>query len=219
MTNTTDLPAGGDKPKPSPPQKPKRKKTPAKRSKPPVVLTGRDVPKNTKRGRPPLYTPELAERFCRELASGRMQADICRDEGMPSGTVLWEWRARYPSFAADYARAKLQQCEALAAQTLKEADDILLGLEEKTIEDPSGGVTTVRTKSDLYNRARLRVDTRKWLLSKMFPRDYGDLVGQRENGPAPSEIIYRWREPGEDLEVGADHGGAPEAGEPGTGEG
>jgi hypothetical protein len=36
---------------------------------------------------------------------------------------------------------------------------------------------------DAINRARLRVDTRKWLMSKMTPMKYGDVIKQVHQGP------------------------------------
>src|SRR4051812_28489208 len=39
-------------------------------------------------GRPTRYSAELAERLCRELATGRTMSDVCRDPGMPADRTV-----------------------------------------------------------------------------------------------------------------------------------
>jgi len=70
-------------------------------------------------------------------------------------------------FAKQYARAKDIQLERMA-------DDIV------TIADSA--------ESDDHQVARLRVDTRKWLLSKLVPKKYGDRVEQFISGPDGAPI-------------------------------
>jgi hypothetical protein len=50
--------------------------------------------------------------------------------------------------------------------------------EADVLEDEDGNITT---NHNVINRARLRVDSRKWLMSKMFPKKYGDRVQQDVN--------------------------------------
>jgi hypothetical protein len=67
-----------------------------------------------------------------------------------------------------YARATELRAEKMAEETLAicdaTADDIII--------DPETGREIVNHNA--INRDRLRVDTRKWLMSKMFPKKYGD---------------------------------------------
>lgn len=74
-----------------------------------------------------------------------------------------------PASAERYARAKEAQLEALADEMVAIADDST----GDTYEDGDGGI---RIAPDVVQRARLRVDTRKWLLSKLAPKRYGDKV-------------------------------------------
>lgn len=106
-----------------------------------------------RRGRPTDYTQALAEEICRRMALGESLRSICRDEEMPAESTVRMWAvADRSGFHAHYARARVSQMEALSEDLLEIADD-------KT-EDPQ--------------RARLRVDTRKWLMSKIAPKVYGD---------------------------------------------
>ena len=72
----------------------------------------------------------------------------------------------------------------LADEILAISDD---GLND-TYTDDDGNV---RTATDVVARSRLRVDSRKWMLSKMLPKVYGDKLthqGDAENPIAISRI-------------------------------
>ncbi len=43
---------------------------------------------------------------------------------------------------------------------------------------------------EVTNRSRLRVDTRKWLMSKMKPKKYGDKIDHTTNGKDLPSPIY-----------------------------
>ena len=122
-------------------------------------------------GRPSLYTPELANEICERLVNEPL-AQICRDEHIPlKGTVLnWVDQDR-EGFADRYARARSAQIEAMAHEILTIADDSSADVVTRYNEkgDPYEAVD-----QDHINRSRLRVDTRKWLLSRLRPRVYGD---------------------------------------------
>ena len=86
-----------------------------------------------------------------------------------------------------YAKAKSQQMEFMADEIIEIADDG----KNDTYIDPDG---LTKTNTDVIQRSRLRVDTRKWLMAKLKPRKYGDglalLGGGGENG-TPEEIAER----------------------------
>lgn len=66
-----------------------------------------------------------------------------------------------------YAKAKQNQVETLIDQCLQIADDSGF---DATINDQG----KVVCNSEAINRARLRIDTRKFLAQKLAPRIYGD---------------------------------------------
>lgn len=132
-------------------------------------------------GRPSDYTPELADEICTRLANGESLRAICasdRDDWMPSiGTIL-RWVSEKPEFREQYARAREVQAET-------HADDIV------TIADgPAEGDDSVKTARD-----RLRVDSRKWVASKLLPKKYGDKLQQEVSGPDGGAIAVTWLKP------------------------
>ena len=109
------------------------------------------------KGRPTFYTPVLGEAICELLAEGTTLNVICKRDDIPvaeSTVRSWAINAEHP-FSAKYARAR-------EVGYHKMADDAL----DDAAETATGQVA----------RDRLRVEYRKWLLSKALPKVYGDKV-------------------------------------------
>ena len=125
-------------------------------------------PKARRRGRPTIYTPELVTDICVRLAGGESLRAICRDGSMPAESTVRGWvKDDREGFPAQYARARDIGLDAMADELLAIADD---GSND-TYKTDDGKVIV---DHDHIQRSRLRVDTRKWLLSKMAPKRYGD---------------------------------------------
>ena len=113
----------------------------------------------TAKGRPTAYTPELGGKICELLAEGMTLNAICNRDDIPvaeSTVRSWAINAEHP-FSANYARAREVGCH-------KMGDDIM------DIADAS------ETDPGQVARDRLRVETRKWKLSKALPKVYGDKI-------------------------------------------
>ena len=76
--------------------------------------------------------------------------------------------------ANNYARAKEIDAERFADEILEIAD----GSDNDYVNTEEG----VKFQSEHVQRAKLRVDTRKWLLSKRLPKKYGDKVDVTTGG-------------------------------------
>ena len=119
-------------------------------------------------GRPSIFTAELAESICRELAEGRSLKQIQHDDGMPSMTTVMRWLEAKPEFRDQYARARERQAHHYAAEIVEIAD---------TEEDPA--------------KARVRIDARKWVASKLLPKAYGERVEQHLTGDLTINVLPR----------------------------
>jgi hypothetical protein len=127
-------------------------------------------PAKKKVGRPRVYTKALAAEICKRLASGETLRAICRDEGMPSRPTVHGWIIDdVQGFSAQYTRARELGYDEMADETITIADTPTEGVR---IEKDGDGTKEVR--EDMLGHRKLRVDTRKWLLSKLAPRKYGD---------------------------------------------
>lgn len=120
-------------------------------------------------GRPTKYNLVLAEKICGDISSSESSlGDICRsNQDYPDVATVYRWRYSHPEFCANYVRAKQQQAEFLA----ESIDSI--ALEKHFYIDADGNQ---RIDSGFVADKRLRIDTRKWIASKLLPKVYGDKV-------------------------------------------
>jgi hypothetical protein len=137
-----------------------------------------------------LYSQAIGDEICHRLAAGESLRSICRSEGMPGFATITAWGldTQHP-FAAQFAHARNIGWRHLAEEILEISDDSSRDYVER--EGADGEI--VRTVDhDHIARARLRVDTRKWLLARMLPKVYGDrvvneIVGQGD-GPVKVDV-------------------------------
>jgi hypothetical protein len=140
-----------------------------------------------KMGRPTIYSQDVADIICAALAEGRSLRSICEHEEMPCLTTIFNWLRTKPDFLAQYARAKEESADSLADEMLDIADDARNDWMEREGKDERGWVVN----GEHIQRSRVRIDTRKWLASKLKPKKYGDKVTQEISGPDGGPIEGR----------------------------
>lgn len=138
-------------------------------------------------GRPEIYTPELADKVCAQLALGESVRTVCAADGMPSMTTVFKWLREKEEFAKQYARAKEESADAMAEDILDIADDGTNDWMERT--DSEGNNTGWQINGEHIQRSRLRVESRKWLMSKMKPKKYGDKVTHANDPENPITVL------------------------------
>lgn len=164
MNTKTPKPKPKTKPKPKVQAKPKAGKSAPK---PKRVPKPKAEPKP--KGRPSIYTPELGELICRRIASGETVRAIGRDPEMPDESTIRGWALdNKDGFFPQYTRAVQIRAGVWAEEIIEIADD---GSND-TYTDPNTGME--KMNPEVVARSRLRVDTRKWMLSKVLPKVYGD---------------------------------------------
>ena len=103
----------------------------------------------------------------------------CEAVGVPIGSFI-RWTVEDAELAESYTRARETLVERMAAKTLAIADA------------PVGSTEHGTTDSGAVQKQRLQVDTRKWLLSKIAPKKYGDkltLGGDEENPLRVQKVV------------------------------
>lgn len=117
--------------------------------------------------------PQEYEDLLSEIAAGKSLNAWVGEQGFAMSTV-YDWIDADEQRAAKYARARELQGE-------WHAQRILLEAEREPERLPSGAVD-----SGWVADKRLRVDTLKWIASKLAPKRYGDklAIGGDEDAPA-----------------------------------
>lgn len=109
---------------------------------------------NKPTGRPSVYTPELADDICARIEAGESVRAIGRDPDMPDAATIFRWASiDHEGFYEQYVRAK----EIGAENNADEMEELAM-----TMDD--------------VQRAKLVIDTRKWVMSKKLPKKYGDRI-------------------------------------------
>jgi hypothetical protein len=126
------------------------------------------------------YSDELARAICSRLAEGESLRQICASQGMPDSATVLRWLDQHSAFREQYARAREVQAEHWVDEIIEIADDAVNDWEEREKKD---GTTSMAVRHDHISRAKLRIDTRKWLMSRLVPKKYGDtseMAGKEE---------------------------------------
>lgn len=155
--------------------------------------------KKRKPGRPSEFTTAKGDEICEWLAEGKSLRAYCSQAGKPAMSTVLRWVAERPEFQTQYALAKEVQAETLFDEILEIADDPRFDWVERYGRDGQP-----RTEADYehIHRSRLRVDTRKWRVARMFPKKYGDkghltVAGDGEAPLTFAELTRRAHEGGE----------------------
>lgn len=130
------------------------------------------------------YTLELAAEICGRLAGGESLVTICRSDGMPCLKTVYRWVAANDEFRAMYVQGREDQADTLADQIIDIADD---GRRDYGISEDGCPIVD----HDHISRARLRVDARKWVASKLKPKKYGERVSAELTGLDGGPIIIK----------------------------
>lgn len=121
-------------------------------------------------GRPSIYTQAVADDVISRIEKGQSVRFIGDEEGLPCSNTIHEWVKNIPEFAERYARAKESYADSVFEELLEISDDSRNDWIER--ETQKGSFITLNDEA--ISRARLRVDTRKWMLSKLSPKKYGE---------------------------------------------
>jgi len=115
-----------------------------------------------KGGRPTKMTPEVQQEILDKIVEGRSLVKILSSsDKYPEYTNFCKFLDSNEEFRQKYVRAKEDQADYLADDIMDIADDA----------DPEN-----------VQVAKLRVDTRKWIASKLKPKKYGDKMFNEHGG-------------------------------------
>lgn len=136
-------------------------------------------------GRPSKFNKEIADRILALIMDGHSLREICRRPDMPTRSTIHLWVAKdsasmrevngekvsdFDLFSDRYANACKIRAYEMFDEMLEIADD---GTNDWMIRNGEDG-TAYQLNGEALQRSRLRVDTRKWALSKLVPKEFGD---------------------------------------------
>lgn len=119
-------------------------------------------------GRPCDYNEIIAAEICAELSQGKSLRKVCQADHMPAVSTVFLWMRKFPEFSEQYDKAKAECADFYAEEIVDIADD---GTNDwmETLDD-QGAVIGYKLNGEHVQRSRLRVDSRKWIASKLKPK-------------------------------------------------
>jgi hypothetical protein len=127
----------------------------------------------------------VLEEICLRTFDGESMRSICRDPAMPSREKLYKELHENPQFAARYAQAREGLYQSWAEEILEIADD---GTTDYVAKVGRNGHEYMAVDQEHIQRSRLRVDARRWLLSKLMPSTFGDKVNHEHSGEVTQRV-------------------------------
>jgi hypothetical protein len=107
---------------------------------------------------PVTFSMKLMETICARVAQGDNLNQISKEPGFPTEAAVRQWvAADREGCASMYARAREQQMEWWADDIIRIADSAMSDYES-------------------VNAVRVAVDARKWAMSKLAPKRFGDRI-------------------------------------------
>lgn len=126
----------------------------------------------------------IVNTVCERIMEGEAIREIMKDKSLPNFNTLLIWISNDEKKSNQYAKAMEIRSELLFEEMLEIADDgsndhmtITRGNEQYNVEN-----------KEFTSRSRLRVDTRKWYLSKLNPKKFGDKV--EHSGDVNNNVRY-----------------------------
>lgn len=117
-----------------------------------------------------VWTKELIDKLCSELASGKPMYKLAGTQGFPSEHTIYLEMARNEEFAEEIAKARKAQQDYEVDKCIEMADNA--------------------TEAD-WQVVKLRIWARQWRASKLAPKKYGDrqiVQGDKDADPIQTQI-------------------------------
>ena len=105
------------------------------------------------------YTADVGDQICELIAEGWSAVRACANVGVPVRT-FYAWQRQHPEFSAQVSRAREDQADTFADQ-----------------------MCDIAEFDEDVQRAKLKIDARKWVASRMKPKSWGDRQQLEHSGP------------------------------------
>jgi len=110
---------------------------------------------------------ELINIICEKISDGMALRNVLKNKDLPDAVTFYSWIDEDKDKLKQYVRATELRSEAIFEDILDIADK-----QDKDVYINNEGIEVV--DNNVIQRSRLMVDARKWHLSKLNPKKYGD---------------------------------------------
>lgn len=122
---------------------------------------------------------EVFDVIINRISEGESLKSVLRSNNMPAVSTFYVWMKDGVDKSNLYAHATKLRADVIFDEIFEIADNSMNDFEDIDIGE---GVVVRKPNLEHIQRDRLRVDARKWALSKMNPKKYGDKVDVTTDG-------------------------------------
>ena len=122
-----------------------------------------------------LSTVKTKKTIIERICTGESLRKICKAPGMPDRATVHRWLLSDTDFCDQYARAREIQAEEIFDEILEISDD-------SRRDYITGDDGQKRINREAIDRAKLKIDARKWILAKMVPKKYSEKMELEHSG-------------------------------------
>ena len=126
------------------------------------------------KGRPP-SKETIKNEVINRISNGESLLNICRDDKMPCRDTICEWLSKDKTFSDKYERAREVRADRIFDEILEIADD-------SSGDYVKGDEGEIVLNREAIERAKLKIDARKWILAKMVPKKYSEKMELEHSG-------------------------------------
>ena len=134
--------------------------------------------------RPQTYSAALAARVCSRIADGESLRALCRRPGMPTLATIHQWLSRHEAFRRMHQAACEARADVLVEEMLAIADD-----SSGDVRRAKPGAAPTLDRENLQ-RAKLRIEVRRWRAARLAPHRYGDRTGAGASADAAAATSH-----------------------------
>lgn len=120
---------------------------------------------------------EEIEKVLAAVAAGTSLGKACRDNAVVTKSSFMRWLGEDAALADQYARARGEGLQV-------KAEEICDLTDEPPERGPDGKID-----GGWVQNQRLKVDSRKWLVSKLLPKEYGDRIDMNHSGGISVQVV------------------------------
>jgi len=128
-----------------------------------------------KPGQPTKYNKELALKICEFVADGYSLLKIGKMEGMPHRASIHNW-------LLDDTKLIREKTDTQSEIRFFDKYEESVNIRTENMFDELNDISDISDETESPSRSRLRVDTRKWYLSKIMPKKYGEKLDITSDG-------------------------------------
>lgn len=133
-------------------------------------------------GRPSKYSDEVVNKICHLISTSTISLKrlLEEDKSLPKHATVYNWLndGKHKDFLDKYTRAREAQADLIVDEMIEIADN---ATNDYMMVQRGDEVVEVENR-EFTNRSRLRIETRKWVSSKLKPKKYGDKLDVTTGG-------------------------------------